>query len=113
MSLNLDYGRLKGAALVEPICALYQEAGGLLMNFFLPGLKLQSKGREKSAWKKRYEPARTAYQRLMDPGVLGRRGRRELRGRYESLDPFVLKAEVERRLQPILAGAAEVAPRVE
>jgi len=34
-----------------------------------------------------------------------------LRERYESLDPFVLKAEVERRLKPILAGAAEVAHR--
>ena len=61
---------------------------------------------EQSAWKKRYEPARTAYQRLMDAGVLGRRARRELRERYESLDPFVLKADVERRLHPILAGAA-------
>ncbi len=107
----LGYDRLEVATLVAPIGALYAEAGGPLMNFFLPGLKLQRKGREKSAWKKRYEPARTAYQRLMDTGVLGRRARRELRERYESLDPFVLKADVERRLQPILAAAAEVAPR--
>ena len=99
----------KGQTLVTPICALYPEAWGPLMNFFLPGLKLKTKWREKSAWKKRYEPARTAYQRLMEPGVLGRRPRRELRERYESLDPFVLKAEVERRLKPILAEAAEAA----
>lgn len=81
------------------------------MNFFLPGLKLKTKWREKSAWKKRYEPARTAYQRLMEAGVLGRRARRELRERYESLDPFVLKREVERQLKPILTGVAEVARR--
>ncbi len=81
------------------------------MNFFLPGLKLKTKWREKSAWKKRYEPARTAYQRLMVEGVLGRRARRQLRERYESLDPFELKAEVERRLKPILSGAAEVPRR--
>jgi hypothetical protein len=105
----LGYGRLEVAGLVEPLNALYQEAWGPLMNFFLPGLKRKTKWRERSAWKKRYEPARTAYQRLMDPGVLGRRARRELRERYESLDPFVLKAEVERRLGPILAGAAETA----
>jgi hypothetical protein len=67
--------------------------------------------REKSAWKKRYEPARTAYQRLMDPGVLGRRLRRELRERYESLDPFLLKADVERRLKPIMAEVAEIGRR--
>jgi hypothetical protein len=107
----LGYGRLEVAALVTPLSALYQEAWGPLMNFFLPGLKLKTKWREKSAWKKRYEPARTAYQRLMDAGVLGRRARRELRERYESLDPFVLKREVERQLKPILNGAAEVAVR--
>lgn len=103
----LGYGRLEVETMVAPICALFEEAWGPLMNFFLPGLKLKSKWREKSAWKKRYEPARTAYQRLMDLGVLGRRERRELRERYESLDPFVLKSEVERRLKPILAGAVD------
>ena len=41
----------------------------------------------------------------MDAGVRGRRARRELRERYESLDPFALKQELERGLQPILASA--------
>ena len=77
------------------------------MNFCLPGLKLPAKWRAKSAWKKRYEPARTAYQRLMDAGGRGRRARRELRERYESLDPFALKQELERGLKPILARAVD------
>ena len=38
----------------------------------------------------------------MDGGVLGRKERQELRERYESLDPFRLKEELERRLKPIL-----------
>jgi len=38
-------------------------------------------------------------------GDLQRKARRELRDRYESLDPFVLAAEVERRLKPILGAA--------
>ena len=92
---------------MEPVSVLYRDVWGPLMNFFLPGLKLKEKWREKSAWKKRYEPARTAYQRLMDAGVLGRRPRRELRERYESLDPFALKQELERGLKPILAGAVD------
>ena len=70
-----------------------------------PGLKLKAKWREKSPWKQRYEPARTACQRLRDAGVRGRQARRQLRDRYESLDPFALQAELERRLKPILAGA--------
>ena len=41
---------------------------------------------EQKTWKKCYAPARTANERLMDPGVLGRRARRDLRERYESLD---------------------------
>ena len=48
-----------------------------------------------------------AYQRLMAAGVLDRRQRRELRERYESLDPFALKRALERGLKPILAGALD------
>lgn len=98
---------------MEPVSVLYRDVWGPLMNFFLPALKLKEKWREKSAWKKRYEPARTAYQRLMDAGVLGRRPRRELCERYESLDSFALKRELERGLKPILAGAVEERPQGE
>ncbi len=91
-------------------CTDIVEVWGPRMNFFLPGLKLKQKWRDRSQWKKRYEPARTAYERLLDRGVLGPKARRQLRERYEGLDSFVLKAELERRLKPILA-AAEVLPR--
>ena len=107
----LGYGRLEREELVEPVSALYRDAWGPLMNFFLPGLKLKEKWREKSAWKKRYEPARTAYQRLMEEGVLDRRRRGELRDRYESLDPFALRRALERGLKPILEGAADARRR--
>ena len=75
------------------------------MNFFLPGLKLQRKWREGSHWHKRYEPAQTAYERLRGCGALGPQKRKELRDRFESLDPFRLKQEVERQLKKILAAA--------
>jgi len=100
----LGYGRLERPELLEPINCLYQQVWGPLMNFFLPGLKLKRKWRERSAWKKRYEPARTAYQRLMELGVLPRKARVELRDRFESLDPFVLKGQLERALKPILGA---------
>ena len=106
----LGYGRLERAELVGPINELYQEAWGPLMNFFLPSLKLAEKWREQSHWRKRYEPAQTAYQRLAKCPRLSGRERRQLRERYESLDPFQLKQEVERRLKKILAGA-EIVPR--
>lgn len=102
----LGYGRLECPMLVEPINQLYRQAWGPLMNFFLPGLKLAEKWRERSHWRKRYEPAQTAYQRLMKSPKLPRKMRQELRDRFESLDPFALKLDVEKRLKKILSGAA-------
>lgn len=106
----LGYVRLEDPGLVEPINELYRTAWGPLMNFFLPGLKLAEKWRERSHWRKRYEPAQTAYQRLMAAPTLPRQNRRELRDWFESLDPFVLKQGVERHLKKILGGG-EVACR--
>lgn len=103
----LGYNRLENADLVEPINELYKKAWGPLMNFFLPGMKLQSKWREGSHWKKRYEPAQTAYQRLMDSKHLDRKKKKELREKFESLDPFELNQQVDGQLEKILkAGIA-------
>lgn len=106
----LGYGRLERAELVAPISALYREVWGPLQNFFLPGMKLLRKWREGSQWRKRHGRAQTAHQRLQELPGLGRAQRRELRDRYESPDPFELKAELERRLKPILAAAVDTRP---
>jgi len=98
----LGYGRLENPELVGPISALYREVWAPWQNFFLPCLKLERKWREGSHWRKRYEPPRTAYQRLCAPGILSLKERRQLRERYESLDPFDLKDELEEKLKQIL-----------
>src|SRR6476661_396233 len=98
----LGYGRLENPLLVEPISALYREVWAPWQNFFLPCLKLEHKWREDSHWRKRYEPPRTAYERLCAPGILPPKNRRQLLERYESLDPFDLKDELEAKLKQIL-----------
>ena len=98
----LGYGRLEDPALVALISALYREVWAPWQNFFLPCFKLQSKWREGSHWRKRYELPKTAYQRLCAPGMLDLKARRALRDRYESLDPFTLKDELETKLKHIL-----------
>jgi hypothetical protein len=98
----LGYGRLEDPELVAPISALYREVWAPWQNFFLPCLKLEQKWREGSHWRKRYEPPRTAYERLCAPGILTLKQRRQLRERYESLDPFDLKDKLEEKLKPIL-----------
>ena len=101
----LGYGRLEDEPLVAAITALYTEAWGPLQNFFLPSMKLVAKWREGSRWVRRHDAPQTAYQRLRAHGELQAKARRDLRERYEALDPFVLAAEVERRLKPIRAAA--------
>lgn len=106
----LGYGRLEKPALVASVSALYREVWGPLQNYFLPGMKLVKKWREGSHWKKRYERARTAYERLQELPGIRRAQRRQLRDRYESLDPFALREELEKRLAPILAAAVDARP---
>ena len=98
----LGYARLEDALQVAGICAIYKEVWGPLHNFFLPCLKLEKKWREGSHWRKRYQIPTTAYEKLCRPGILGLKQRSQLRDRYASLDPFVLKDELERRLKQIL-----------
>jgi len=98
----LGYGRLEDPGLVEPISVLYREVWAPWQNFFLPCLKLESKWREGSHWRKRYERPRTAYERLCAPGMVTLKQRRALRERYDSLDPFNLKDQVEEKLKRIL-----------
>jgi len=98
----LGYGRLEDPELVGPISALYREVWAPWQNFFLPCLKLEKKWREGSHWRKRYERPRTAYERLCAPGMVTLKQRRELRERYDSLDPFNLKDQLEEKLKRIL-----------
>lgn len=98
----LGYTRLEDSDLVGRICKVYKEVWGPLHNFFLPCLKLKAKWREGSHWRKRYELPRTAYDRLCRPGMLNLKQRRQLRERYDSLDPFLLKDDLEKQLQQIL-----------
>lgn len=99
----LGYSRLENPELVAPIYAIYKEVWGPLQNFFLPCLKLQKRWREGSHWRKRYHQPQTAYQRLCElTGALSPKQGRRLRDLYRSLDPFVLKDDLEKRLLKVL-----------
>jgi hypothetical protein len=98
----LGYGRLENPQVVSLINDLFVEAWGPLHNFFLPSMKLVKKWRVGATWKRRHDEAQTAYQRLLRLGGLSAKSRRRLRDQFESLDPFELHQEVDRRLAPIL-----------
>jgi hypothetical protein len=98
----LGYGRLEEEGLVQPINDLYTQAWEPLQNFFLPSMKLVKKWRVGSRWKRLHDKPQTAYQRLLTSGQLGAKERKNLSEQYQSLDPFVLANDVERRLKSIL-----------
>jgi len=71
----------------------------LYANFFQPMRKLTGKARVGSKVVKRYDLARTPYQRLLGTGVLTDAKRAELEQFYASLNPAKLKREIDQSLE--------------
>jgi hypothetical protein len=101
----LGYSRLGSQAMVPLINGIYKETWGPLHNFFLPSAKLVKKEREGSRWIREHDRPQTAYQRMLASEQLSGKQRRKLRDLYQSLDPFALAIETEKRLKPILKMA--------
>ena len=106
----LGYGRLEEPTVVPLINRLLVEVWGPLHNFFLPSMKLIAKWREGAKWKRRHDQAKTAYQRLLLMNGLNPQNQRRLRDQFESLDPFALHEQLERRLGAILKHTVPEAP---
>lgn len=101
----LGYGRLGVPHVVPLINTVYTEIWEPLHNFFLPSMKLREKWRDGSRWVRRHDEPQTAYQRLLASRQISRQQRERLRDWYESLDPFALAQQLDKRLEPILRTA--------
>ena len=77
----------------------------LYTNFFQPSMKLQSKERQGARVKKKYDAARTPYQRLLDSRFIPEESKKQLRAQYRLLNPAQLKRQLERLQQRLLATA--------
>jgi hypothetical protein len=96
----LGYDRLDNPAMLKEINTLYRD-WEQLNNFFKPSLKLKSKVRVKSRYKKRYDEPATPFERLRRSGILSEDQKAALQHEYESVDPFVLSNRIQRRLRKI------------
>jgi hypothetical protein len=67
----------------------------LLSNFFLPQMKLMEKTRSGAKVYKRYDEARTPYQRLVGSGFLSEEHRTMLISEYRTLNPAALRRELD------------------
>jgi hypothetical protein len=69
------------------------------VNHFWPIRKVVAKERVGSKVRKRYDQARTPYQRLLESGMLVPEQRARLEANYRRLNPVKLRAEIERELE--------------
>ena len=96
----VGYHRYSSKAAYEQMERLYLLVGRYF-NFFQPISKLVHKERVGAKVTKRYDVAKTPYQRLLEAGVLGETERTSLEGEYESLNPVQLKARIDAALQSL------------
>jgi len=96
----LGYDRLDNPAMLKELNALYRD-WEQLNNFFKPSLKLKSKVRVKSRYKKKYDEPATPFERLKASNALNESKKEILENEYNSLDPFVLSNRIQRRLRKI------------
>jgi len=77
---------------------LYHNELRLYKNFLLPVMKLKEKVRDKGKIHRKYEEAKTPYQRLMESNQLTEERKNELKTIYEGLNPAELKRQIDRKL---------------
>jgi len=86
------------------LAALYQPLE-LYTNFFQPSMKLKSKERHGARVTKKYDKARTPYQRVLESSFIDQQTKEQLRQSYELLNPAQLKRQIERWQRKLLATA--------
>ena len=91
----IGYDRYEGEAALEQLNHVY-EILRLWTNHWQPVMKLVGKDRIGSKLRKRYDVARTPYQRLRDIRGMTLPRRQRLEGEHASLQPTALKQRLER-----------------
>jgi transcription initiation factor TFIIIB Brf1 subunit/transcription initiation factor TFIIB len=86
---------------------LYRNELRLYKNFFQPVMKLQSKERIGGRVKRKYEVAKTPYQRLTASNQIPEEVVEELRMTYLSLNPAELKRSIDAKLAELYQAYEE------
>ncbi len=94
----VGYARYDTAEQLQLLNELYSYLR-LYTNFFVPSMKLKSKERNGSRVKKRYDEAQTPYQRVLASPHVSKQSQRQLRAKYETLNPAALKRKLDTLVQ--------------
>jgi len=101
----IGYDRYEGQKAWVTLCKLYRELR-LYVNFFQPSLKLLEKHRAGAHVTRRYEPARTPYQRVLTSTV-DSAVKCKLKNQYQTLDAVGLLSKInclQKDLQKLAVG---------
>lgn len=93
------YSRIECPDLITLMNEIYSQFWNPLWNFFLPTMKLKKKTRIGGRVVKEYEALKTPYQRIMESTEVAESFKRELKYRFERMNPFELKKELENKLK--------------
>jgi hypothetical protein len=96
----VGYERYESASAYQALQALY-EVIRRYINFFQPSMKLVAKERVGSKVKKRYDKAKTPYQRVLESERVTQESKARLRQQYATLNPVALLRQMQ-RLQAVL-----------
>ncbi|MBI3192876.1 MAG: hypothetical protein HYZ34_00245 [Ignavibacteriae bacterium] len=80
---------------------LYSTEWYLLLNFFLPSVKLIEKYRDKSTLVKRHDAPLTPLQRVLKAKGIKRTTKTQLRELFASLNPFTLQQAMKKKINRI------------
>lgn len=106
----LGYERFDNPGVITPMNDLYAQEYSLLMNFFLPSVKLQDKQRVESKIVKRHDQPQTPCQRLLSSPMIPEQTKLRLRHLQHSLNPFLLHTTVRQKIKEILTQRSLVSP---
>lgn len=84
---------------LEALNNLYRNELRLYKNFFQPIIKLKEKTRINGKIRKKYDKAKTPYQRLMESPEIKQDVKNELTAIYETLNPAELKRQIDKKLK--------------
>jgi hypothetical protein len=103
---HVGYGRYDTEAEVALLNQLYEQLR-LYVNFFLPSQKLLEKIRRGSRVQKRYDGARTPYQRVLESQQITDGCKKKLRAQYAELNPAELDRQIRRLEEELLYRATQ------
>jgi hypothetical protein len=96
----VGYDRYESAQALAHLQALYQVLR-FYLNFFQPVTKLVGKERVGARIRKRYDQARTPYQRVLEAATVPRQAKDELQALYLTLNPVDLRRHIDRILNSL------------